>query len=130
MRHLVISAGIVLATATVALSVPTPFGGDDSGFIPQNKLTLKCEESIAKAVGKASACVGKCTAARADGKLADDVAEDACEKLNAGKSCIELFDAAVTKAQAKDTTLACNCIVGPSLGGVIEADLDGMNDLV
>jgi len=108
----------------------TPFGGDDSGDLPVAKsLTAKCEDGVNKLVGKAVACVTKCHISRASGKLADDTAEDACEKNNAGKSCLEKFTAGVTKAQSKDTSGGCNCINGATLAGTIESVLDGGNGL-
>ena len=58
----------------------TPFGGDDTGFIPLAKsATAKCEAGAGKAAGKLIACILKCHASRASGKLADDTAEDNCE---------------------------------------------------
>jgi len=109
----------------------TPFGGDDTGFIPVAKSpTAKCEASVAKAVSKAVGCVIKCHASRASGKLADDTAEDTCEKNNAGKSCLEKFTAAVTKAQAGDSSGGCNCINGATLAGTIESQLDVNTALV
>ena len=111
----------------------TPFGGDDTGDLPVAKsLTAKCEDGVNKLVGKAVACVIKCHISRASGKLADDTAEDACEKNNAGKSCLEKFTAGVTKAQSKDTSGGCNCIInsGPSsLATTIESVLDSGNGL-
>lgn len=125
-----VSAGAVLA-AGVALA-GTPFGGDDTGTIPDptHKATLKCEETIGKAVGKAVGCIGKCTASRSSGKFTDDTTEDNCEKNLAGKSCLEKFTAAVTKAQTKDTSGLCNCVNGPAVASVIEFDLDSMNNTV
>jgi len=109
----------------------TPFGGDDTGFIPVPKSpTAKCEASVSKAVSKAVTCVIKCHASRASGKLADDTAEDACEKNNAGKSCLEKFTASVAKAQAKDTSGLCSCVSGPTLAGTIESQLDANLALV
>jgi len=129
MRHIrvvVLGAGLTLATGIAVAMAGTPFGGDDSGQIPSSKSTLKCENSIGNAVGKAVVCFLKCDAARADGKLADDTAEDACEKNNAGKSCLEKFEATATKKQSKDTTGGCNCVNVPSIALTIEAIMDGV----
>jgi hypothetical protein len=47
----------------------TPFGGDDTGFLPPPKSTsAKCEAGAAKAEGKLIACIQKCHASRASGK--------------------------------------------------------------
>src|SRR5690242_8810037 len=126
----VVTAAIFAALGAGSVMAGTPFGGDDAGTITSNKDTLKCEESIGKAVGKAVACIGKCHASRASGKLADDAAEDACEKNSAGQSCLEKFVASATKAQSKDTSGGCNCINAATLSTIIEGNLDQMNSSV
>lgn len=57
----------------------TPFGGDDTGFIPPDAATLKCESKVGTNVGKLLACQAKCHAKRAKGSFADDTAEESCE---------------------------------------------------
>jgi hypothetical protein len=60
----------------------TPYGGDDSGFIPSDApkgAETKCENGVGKAVGKLVGSMIKCHISRSTGKLADDTAEDACE---------------------------------------------------
>jgi len=130
--RITLSAGAVLAAGVTVAIAGTPFGGDDTGTVPDpaHKTTLKCEETIGKAVGKAVGCIAKCTAKRSSGVFADDTAEDACEKNLAGKSCLEKFTAAGAKAQSKDTTGGCNCISVSGLATVIEFDLDSMNNAV
>ena len=105
----------------------TPFGGDDTGLIPP-AADAKCEAGAAKAEGKLIACILKCHASRASGKLADDTAEDSCEKTLAGKSCAALFAASIAKLKAcppciNGTTMA-------NLAGLTEALLDGNNSMV
>jgi hypothetical protein len=121
-RIVALSTGVALAAGIAMAS--TPFGGDDGGFIPSNKLTLTCESGIAKAVGKAAVCIGKCHAGRSSGKLADDTAENACESNNAGKSCLERFLASAAKAKSKDTTGGCGCINPNVLADQLELQLD------
>ena len=66
--------------AAVYCAPGTPFGGDDQGNVPASKSNdQKCEDAVAKALAKASACILTCGTKLADGKLADDAAEDACE---------------------------------------------------
>src|SRR5258708_286338 len=127
---------VVLAASLMllqpAFAAPTPFGGDDTGFIPSGGgkgPAGKCEDAIGTAVGKAVSCIGKCTISRADGKLADDTAEDNCEKNLGGKSCLEKFQAAGAKAQAKAAG-ACSCVNVPTISGIIESTLDSMNSNV
>src|SRR6516165_4166185 len=107
----------------------TPFGGDDTGDIPPpNSASAKCEAGAAKAEGKLIACIDKCHASRASGKLADDTAEDSCEKTLAGSSCAAKFTASIAKlsncpACINGTTMA-------TLAGTIESFLDGNNSTV
>ena len=131
-RVAALSAGVALAAGVAVAIAGTPFGGDDTGTVPDpsHKATLKCEQSIDKAVGKAVGCIGKCTASRASGKLADDTAEDNCEKNNAGKGCTELFKAAAAKAQTKDPSGGCNCVNAGTIATLTEAVLDGQNNTV
>src|SRR5437016_2236554 len=66
----------------------TPFGGDDTGFIPPSKDVAKCENSVGKELGKAANCVLGCHKKRAKGSLADETAEDNCEhNLPAAADC-------------------------------------------
>src|SRR5262245_11038177 len=127
-RATVMTAAIFGALGAGRVLAGTPFGGDDAGTVPSNKDTLKCEQSIDKAAGKAVGCVGKCTASRVSGKLADDAAEDACEKNNAGKSCLEKFAASAAKAQSKAP--GCSCVNVGTISTVIESVLDSMNNTV
>ena len=104
----------------------TPFGGDDTGDVPPAKsASAKCEAGAAKAEGKLIACIDKCHASRARGKLADDTAEDSCEKTLVGKSCAAKFTGSIAKlsgcpACINGTTMA-------NLAGLTETVLDGNN---
>ena len=105
----------------------TPFGGDDTGFLPP-AADAKCEAGAGKAAGKLIACILKCHASRASGKLADDTAEDSCEKTLVGKSCTAKFAASIAKlsgcpACINGTTMA-------NLAGLTESLIDGNNSTV
>src|ERR1051325_3437059 len=119
---------ILLATALSAglARAATPFGGDDTGFVPPDKATLACENSVAKAASKYGACVVKCHISRAGGKLADDAAEDACETANGGKGCGDKFGAAIAKIAAKCPG-SCAPANGASLRSFVENVFDGVN---
>jgi hypothetical protein len=72
--------------------------------------------------------MGKCHASRASGKLADDNAEDSCEKTLVGKSCTALFAASIAKLSG-----CPSCINGTTMGnvaGLTEAVLDGNNSTI
>jgi hypothetical protein len=118
-----LSVGLWVASARAA----TPFGGDDTGFIPPPS-AAKCEATAAKAAGKLVACIMKCHASRASGKLADDTAEDSCEKTLVGKSCFAKFAASIAKL-----TGCPSCINGTTMAGLAgfaESILDASNSMV
>ena len=113
-----LSVGLWVASARAQ---GTPWGGDDTGLIPPAKSsTAKCEAGAAKAVDKLSACIFKCHASRASGKLADDTAEDSCEKTLAGKSCAAKFTLAISKLSG-----CPSCINGTTM-----ADLAGFTETI
>jgi hypothetical protein len=107
----------------------TPFGGDDTGDIPTPKsASAKCEAGAAKAEGKLIACIDKCHASRASGKLADETAEDSCEKTLVGKSCAAKFTLAISKL--KGCPACINGTTMANLAGLTETVLDGNNSLI
>src|SRR6516225_4069733 len=127
------SAVAILASLSVGLlwvgtaRAQTPFGGDDTGFVPP-AANAKCEAGAGKAVDKLIACIMKCHASRASGKLADDTAEDSCEKTLVGKSCTAKFAASIAKLSGCPA-----CINGTTMGnlaGLTETVLDGNNSAV
>jgi hypothetical protein len=134
-RIVALGTGVALAAGiTVARAQGTPFGGDDTGDIPPpNSASAKCESGVAKAADTLIACILKCHARRASGKLADDTAENSCEKTTlektlVGKSCTALFAAALAKlsgcpACINGTTMA-------NLAGTTESLLDTHNSAV
>ena len=125
-RTVSVGAALVVGLWVASARAQTPFGGDDTGFIPPAKSpTAKCEAGAAKAAGKLIACIDKCHASRASGKLADDTAEDSCEKTLVGKSCAAKFTASIAKLSG-----CPSCINGTTmanLAGLTETVLDGNN---
>jgi hypothetical protein len=122
-----LSVGLWGASARAA----TPWGGDDTGFIPPAKSpAAKCELRAAKAESKLVSCILKCHASRASGKLADETAEESCEKTLAGKkkSCAAKFAASIAKPSG-----CPSCINGTAMAGVAgltEALIDSKNNVV
>jgi hypothetical protein len=57
----------VLITATAARA-GTPFGGDDTGFIPPDKVTAKCENGVANALVSLAGKLFKCNIRDSDAK--------------------------------------------------------------
>ncbi len=98
---LALALAAILALPTHARAV-TPFGGDDTGFVPSGGTktgACKCEVGASKAFVKYLACVQKCHDTEASGKLAGDVAEDTCENNgSSGKNgCLVKFNKTVSK---------------------------------
>jgi len=102
------------------LAANPPFGGDDTGFDPPAKSALeKCENGVAKGVGKLVASFVKCHNARVIGKTTDDAGEDACEA------------AAKTKFTTKTKTVGCAaCTNLGSIANTVEALVDADNGAV
>src|SRR5262249_60676845 len=92
----------------------TPFGGDDTGSVPPDKGTLKCESSVTKNASKltlaGSICHIKAADAGVKGKTFD---EEACETAARGK-----YDAANAK-------LICpSCVDSSAIGDNVQNQLD------
>jgi hypothetical protein len=131
-KALVLASMGLLLTAGAALA-GTPFGGDDGGFLAPGGAkgaVGKCEAGIAKSVTKAIDCIAKCHASRFSGKLADDTAEDSCEKANDGKSCLAKYFSATTKTLGKGGCASCSASNVPVIATTAETALDGNNGLV
>ena len=102
------------AIGVEAARAGTPFGGDDAGFVPPDKGTLKCESSVTKNAAKFTLAVSICHDKAADagvkGKTFD---EEACETAARGK-----YNAANAK-------LTCpNCVDSKAIGDNVESMLD------
>jgi len=122
-RKLAIVAGLATLLGAGVAMAGTPFGGDDTGFVPPDKATLSCENAVGKLVGKYIACVLKCHVARAGGKTTTDAQEDACESANGGKGCGDKFNAGLAKVNAKCPG-SCAVANAPSVRSLAEAVLD------
>ncbi len=94
---------------TIYCAGAVPLGGDDTGFVPPDADTARCESGVANALKKLAACLAKCDAKQA-GALAKGKSFDlnAC-KAGAGKptSCRTAFDAASVKLLVGGTCPAC-----------------------
>jgi len=113
-KHLVVIVGLGAAIGVGAARAGTPFGGDDTGFVPPDKATLKCESSVTKNAAKFTLAVSICHDKAADagvkGKTFD---EEACETAARGK-----YDAANAK-------LTCpSCVDSKAIGDNVESMLD------
>jgi len=98
----------------------TPFGGDDTGNVPPDKDTGKCEDKVAKSAGKLAADIIKCHIGRADGKkITDQLAEETCEQT------------AIGKFTTKTKTDTCNsCTDLGTIAANVELAIDTNNKLI
>jgi hypothetical protein len=123
-----LSVGLLVASGYAA---NPPFGGDDTGFVPVAKSdTAKCEAKASKAAAKMIACIFKCHDSRAAGKLADDTAEDECEKGLTGKkaSCTQAFANSISKLKACPSCINASSMA--ALATLAEQTLDAQNGTV
>src|SRR5262249_37571022 len=118
-------------------SAGSAFLGDDTGKIPTDAPKgpiSRCENKVAKAVGKLAAGIIKCHAARVSGKLADDSAEDTCEGTaitKFGATSTTGCDSCTTTQSASTTAPAHPTATGlQGLGNFIACVLDGNASLV
>jgi sugar lactone lactonase YvrE len=114
------------AVATPPTPTPTP---EDSGFVPPNANTAKCEAGVAKNVGTLLHCIGTChiKAAAAAFKV-KTFDEEACEKTDPAKSCRAKYDAKQAKLLAAGTCPAClDAAHQATLADQVETDLDSSN---
>jgi len=75
-----IAALVIGVSMLVAASVGAVHFDEFGGVVPKDNKTARCEFKAAGQVGKAIKGFTKCHIKRALGRLADDTAEDACEK--------------------------------------------------
>ena len=107
------------------------FGGDDTGFVPPDKNTAKCEDAVAKNVAKLADCIlKKCHTKQADAALAGkSFDEEACEQ-GTGKpvSCRAAYDKATPALVAKGTCPAClDATAQSNLADLVTTFLDDNN---
>jgi hypothetical protein len=127
-------AAIALALSIVsAVWAGTPFGGEDTGFLPPDSPTgpiAKCELAIAKNVEHFIKCVMKCHQDRALGRLTSDDQEDMnCE---AGpRSCEVKYENARARFDPKCSSGA-DCAVGneDNIVALVETQLDANNGAI
>lgn len=97
------------------------FGGDDSGFVPPDTDTGKCEDAVAKAVATFAGCVGKCEIKQANVEFKQKPFDKAaCE--SGAKSCRTKYDASSGKLDEKGTCPAC--LDAAARGSVADASRD------
>src|SRR5262249_19215828 len=128
-RRLLLLGGLAGVLAARWAGAGTPFGGDDTGFLPPTKDVARCENTVLKSHGKTIACVLGCHKKRANG-VVDQAGEDACERTGpAASSCKGKYDVA-TGSGSKIDALCPPCLDATMRGnffGAIETALDALN---
>ena len=123
-----VAAQLDAANGDVFCAGTTPLGDDDTGYIPPDAATFKCEAAIAKALGQLRYCLSKCHAKYAKsvmaGKLFD---EEGCESTTPVTSCRARFN----KVRDKVVGLCPPCLDTAKqndLATALETDHDQTND--
>jgi hypothetical protein len=124
-----LEAQLDAANGSVFCAGATPLGDDDTGFVPPDSTTYRCEGAVAKALSKLRYCLAKCHAkyakAAMSGALFD---EEACESTDVLRSCRAKFD----KVRDKVAPTCPGCLDASAQNGLadgVEADVDQTNDL-
>jgi hypothetical protein len=117
MSFLETNNGLIYCAGTVA------FGGDDSGFVPPDKNTGKCEDAVAKHLKSLQACDTHCQVKQADKAFkGTPFDEDGCEE-GTGKpaSCRAKYDKASTALLGMTTQICPPCLGATAQGSVADA---------
>ena len=94
----------------------TPFGGDDTGFVPlHNTLSKSCELKVGTDVTKLALCLVNCHTLRASGMLPDEAAEEMCES-----TCTTGFTGKVSSLKG-----CPSCLDGTAIASATESLIDG-----
>ncbi len=114
------ATGTATGTPTVT-PTPGPTSTPNDGFVPPDKSTSKCEDTVAKNLRKLAKCIRKChiklAGLAAQGAPFD---EEACEDgVGAKPSCRAKFDSATTKLAGKAICPAC--LDSAAQGGLADA---------
>jgi hypothetical protein len=132
-KNCLILASMGLLLTAGAAFAGTPFGGDDTGFLPPGGTkgaVYKCESKISVATQNVVKCIQKCHDSRAKGKLSNDTDENECESANDGKSCFAKFFKATTNTIGKGGCPSCILANVSTIATSAETVLDGANGLV
>jgi hypothetical protein len=123
---LAVTLGAVLLAG--AARAGTPFGGDDSGFVPTNKVDLICAQKALLLASKTAYSIAKCHIDLASKALKGEGignSEDACENSTTSKLSGQL-----NKLFAQQSCNACLVADTATLGADLEAAGDAGNGSV
>jgi hypothetical protein len=112
---LTLSAGIAIAG--------TPFGGDDTGFVPPDKTAHKCASKVTTALTKLQLSITSCHQRMANsGVRGTAIDDEPCEMAAKAK-----FDDAVNRLLAATTCPPCLVAATSGLSDAVESELDASN---
>jgi hypothetical protein len=133
-KRFAIAVALAVVVAAGYALAGTPFGGDDTGFVPPGSPKsdfAKCEKKYSNSVKKAIDCIVKCHQDRANLKTTDDTGEDNCETGDPKKSCKVKYQKSVSKLIG---TGCPNCLNSAAAANALfdtaENLLDGTNGMV
>jgi hypothetical protein len=118
-----------LVAYAASVSMPVPFGGDDTGtVITFDKQILTCEDAVVKNYAHLVSCILGChvktAKAIAAGKTADD---EACESGDPVKSCRAKYDAASAKIVGRGCPNCLDLAHQATMADDVESSLDANN---
>ena len=122
--RLLLAAGVSFLMTVAPASGGTPFGGDDTGFVPPSPPNKRCSEAVHKGTSKLARCLFKCHIKAADsalkGKAFD---EELCEQAK----CLQKFAAKGAKLIAAGGCPSCLDATGQD---AIATQLEGFVDSI
>ena len=101
----------------------TPFGGDDTGFVPPDKTAFTCGSHVTKALAKLQIAMTSCHRKTANAGLrGTPIDDEPCEDTAKAK-----LDATIAKLLATTTCPPCLVAATAGLADAVEAELDAGN---
>lgn len=123
--HRILTTISTLALVGSALA-GTPFGGDDTGFVPPDKSAYRCGATVTKALAKLQLAITSCHRKTANAGLRGTPTDDQpCE--NAAKA---KFDATIDKLLATTPCAPCFTAATAGLSDAVETELDAGNGAI
>jgi hypothetical protein len=120
--HKVLAMSFALGLARIAVA-GTPFGGDESGFVPPDEIAYKCGRHVTTALAKLERSITSCNRKTANAGLRGTPTDDEpCEGAAKAK-----FDATITKLLATTACFPCLAAATAGLADAVEAELDAGN---
>jgi hypothetical protein len=106
-----------------------PFADDDPGFVPPDKNTDKCEDTVAKHLKTLAGCVMKCQIKEADSALKGKPFDEAACEEGVGKptSCRAAYNKATAALLGLKTQICPVCLDATAQGGLADSLMTFLN---